>query len=121
MNSKIITLLKEWKKEQEKEFEIKQIKGTGFCFTKRDGGVMMPLCFNSYLRRFGKKYDLKGIHPHALRHSMASISIVNGADIVSVSRKLGHSSVGITLNVYSHASTEAMLRANSVLAEAIYL
>ena len=51
---------------------------------------------------------------------MASISIMNGADIISVSRKLGHLSVAITLNVYSHSSTAALLRANELLADTIY-
>ena len=51
---------------------------------------------------------------------MATISIANGADVVSVSRKLGHSNVALTLNVYSHANEEAQRRANDVLANAIY-
>jgi integrase len=52
---------------------------------------------------------------------MATISIVNGADIVSISKKLGHSNTSITLDVYSHANEEAQQRANDVLAEAIYI
>ncbi len=51
---------------------------------------------------------------------MATISIAHGADIVSVSRKLGHSSAAITLNVYSHANEEAQRKANRMLARAIY-
>ena len=77
--------------------------------------------FTAYLQKFGKKYNLPGIHPHALRHTMATISIANGADIVSVSKKLGHANTAITLNVYSHANEEAQKRANEVLAEAIYI
>ena len=82
--------------------------------------MMNPQAPTSYLIRFGKKYNLPGIHPHALRHTMATISIVNGADIVSISKKLGHSNTSITLDVYSHANEEAQQRANDVLAEAIY-
>lgn len=51
---------------------------------------------------------------------MATLSIANGADIVSVSKKLGHANTAITLNVYSHANEEAQRRANEVLADAIY-
>lgn len=51
---------------------------------------------------------------------VASLSIANGADIVSVSNKLGHSTVSITLDIYSHANARAQLRANEVLAAAIY-
>lgn len=51
---------------------------------------------------------------------MATLSIANGADIVSISEKLGHAEASITLNVYSHANEEAQQRANEVLADAIY-
>lgn len=82
--------------------------------------MMNPQAPTAYLNRFGKKYNLPGIHPHALRHTMASLSIANGADIVSVSEKLGHAEPSITLNVYSHANEEALRRANEALAQAIY-
>lgn len=82
--------------------------------------MMNPQAPTAYLNRFGKKYNLPGIHPHALRHTMASLSIANGADIVSVSEKLGHAEPSITLNVYSHANEEAQRRANEALAQAIY-
>ena len=40
---------------------------------------------------------------HGLRHSHASALIANGLDVVTVSRRLGHSSPAITLGVYAHA------------------
>jgi integrase len=39
---------------------------------------------------------------HALRHTHASALIAGGVDIVTISRRLGHSSPAITLKVYSH-------------------
>jgi integrase len=39
---------------------------------------------------------------HALRHTHASALIAAGVDIVTISRRLGHSSPDITLRVYSH-------------------
>jgi integrase len=39
---------------------------------------------------------------HSLRHSHASALISAGVDIVSVSRRLGHSSPAVTLTVYAH-------------------
>ena len=82
--------------------------------------MMNPQAPTAYLERFGEKYNLPGIHPHALRHTMVTLSIANGADIVSVSEKLGHAEPSITLNVYSHANEEAQRRANEVLASALY-
>lgn len=120
INQNVLDILAEWKKIQEIELKSKKISHTGYCFTKKDGNIMMPGCFNAYLNRFGKKYSIQGIHPHALRHSMATLSITNGADIVSISKKLGHSKVSVTLNVYSHATEEAQKQASTVLAKAIY-
>ena len=49
-----------------------------------------------------------------------SLSIANGADIVSVSNKLGHANISITLDIYSHVNAQAQMRANAALAAAIY-
>lgn len=81
---------------------------------------MNPNTITGYIRDFGKRYKIKGLKPHALRHTMATISIANGADIVSVSKRLGHCNPSVTLNIYSHANEEAQRRTAATLAEALY-
>lgn len=120
LNRPVLAVLAEWKKQQTILHFGQGIPLNGFCFTQDNGEMMNPQAPTSYLIRFGNKYNIPGIHPHALRHTMATLSIANGADIVSISEKLGHSEPSITLNVYSHANEEAQRRANEVLAEAIY-
>lgn len=120
INKAIADILQTWKREQAKAFLKMGIPQSGFCFTQENGEMMLPYAPGSYMARFGKKYNLPGIHPHALRHTMATISIANGADIVSISKKLGHATPSITLNVYSHANEEAIQRASEVLADSIY-
>ena len=120
LNRPVLTVLAEWKQQQALLHFGQGIPLNGFCFTQDNGEMMNPQAPTSYLSRFGKKYNLPGIHPHALRHTMATLSIANGADIVSVSEKLGHAEPSITLNVYSHANEEAQRRANEALAQAIY-
>ncbi len=39
---------------------------------------------------------------HDLRHTFASLLVAQGADVVFVSRQLGHANPSITLSVYSH-------------------
>ncbi len=51
------------------------------------------------LRRAG----LRSIRIHDARHTHASMLIAAGADVVAVSRRLGHANPGITLGTYSHA------------------
>ncbi len=45
---------------------------------------------------------------HALRHTCASILISGGADALRVQRQLGHSSVRMTLDTYSHLFEERL-------------
>jgi integrase len=52
---------------------------------------------------------------HACRHSHASALIAAGIDVVSVSRRLGHSSPVITLGTYAHLFRET----DTAAAEAI--
>lgn len=69
-------------------------------------------------RRIIKQMNLKYIRFHDFRHSHASILIGNGVDIVSVSARLGHSSVDMTLKVYTHllpsAERKALITINNL-------
>jgi len=59
---------------------------------------------------------------HRLRHTWASLSLAAGADVMTVSSTLGHSSAGFTLSVYGHAlpnrQAEAADRFDALLAAA---
>jgi integrase len=48
------------------------------------------------------KAELRQVRVHDIRHSYASIRIGKGDNIQDVSKQLGHSSVKLTLDVYSH-------------------
>ena len=73
---------------------------------------------NRFFQKFGKKNGIE-IHAHKLRHSFASLAIVNGSDIASVSEVLGHADKATTLRVYSHADEESKRRAAGIVAAAI--
>lgn len=120
LNQPVLNLLKEWKREQTKWLLSMGLPHTGFIFTQDDGEMLNPNAPTKYLSKFGKRYNFPGLHPHTLRHTMATVSIANGADVVSVSKKLGHAAPSITLNIYSHANQEAQLRANKSLEMALY-
>lgn len=49
----------------------------------------------------GKNY--KGLTPHMLRHTQATLLIGSGADMKTVQARLGHSDASLTLRTYSHA------------------
>jgi integrase len=56
-------------------------------------------------RRIVKKAGLCGIGWHTLRHTFASHLVMNGVDLTTVSKLLGHASISTTL-IYSHLSKE---------------
>jgi integrase len=45
---------------------------------------------------------LRRLTIHSLRHSFASIHMMNGTPITEVSAMLGHANVNITMQVYAH-------------------
>jgi len=75
----------------------------GLVFCNHDGSPLAPgkisVQWNRVIRR------IPGVPPvtfHSFRHCHASALIKAGVDVVSVSRRLGHSSPVITLKVYAH-------------------
>lgn len=120
INPQALAVLSEWRKEQMLFFFRLGIPQSGFCFTTDNGEIMKPGAFSAYLQRFGKRYNLPDIHPHTLRHTMASLSLIEGADMVSVSKKLGHCDPSVTMRIYAHSNEEGQRRANAALAQAIY-
>ena len=80
---------------------------------------MHPQSPARYMQKFSKKYGVPILHPHKLRHTFASIAITNGADVASVSEKLGHSDKAVTLRMYTHADQESMKRASQIFRNAL--
>ena len=80
---------------------------------------MHPQTPTRFFQRFGKRYGIKDFHPHKLRHTSASIAITEGADVVSVSERLGHSDTSVTLRMYAHANSESIRRAGQIVRDAI--
>ena len=54
-------------------------------------------CFDQAAKVVG----LRGLTPHELRHTAASLAVSEGANVKSVQRMLGHASAAMTLDVYS--------------------
>lgn len=68
---------------------------------------------------FVKKYNLKRISYHQLRHTHATQLIGAGADIQTVAQRLGHKDASVTLKVYSHFLKKADSAATEKLDEVL--
>ncbi len=71
----------------------------------RNVGNVMPksTLFNSFARIL-KKADLPRLSIHSLRHTHVVLLLESGADMKYIQERLGHGSMGITADVYSHIS-----------------
>ena len=91
-----------------------------YVFTQEDSfEPMHPQTPTRYFKKFGQRYGIKDFHPHKLRHTSASIAITHGADVVSVSERLGHSDTSVTLRMYAHANEESIRRAGQTVRDAL--
>lgn len=55
------------------------------------------------MRRICEANNLPGVKLHSLRHASASFMLAAGIDVATVSKRLGHSKVSVTLDTYVHA------------------
>lgn len=77
--------------------------GNNNVFTQWDGSPISPDTISHWFTKWISKTELPQITFHGLRHSSASILIAHGTDIVTVSKRLGHSKTSTTTDIYSHA------------------
>ncbi len=67
-----------------------------------DGGPLNPGTLSSRWRLFLRRSGLPHVRFHDLRHAHATLMLLQGVHPKVVSERLGHASVGITLDLYSH-------------------
>lgn len=92
-------------------------KETPYVFTNHWGKPMHPDSITDYLNKFSKKYDLPHINPHAFRHSLASVLLFAGTDIVTTSKILIHVKVSHTSDIYSHVIDDAKVKAAETITD----
>ncbi|MBU8967505.1 tyrosine-type recombinase/integrase [Bacillus altitudinis] len=82
-----------------------------------------PINPRNLLRTFDniiKKASLPKIRFHDLRHTHASLMLQQGENIKLISERLGHSSVKITLDTYSHVLPNMQKEASNRLAQQLF-
>lgn len=72
------------------------------------GKPLEPRNLFRILGRVCDKAEIAHINIHALRHAFATRALENGIPLKVVSDMLGHSSIALTADIYSHVSVETM-------------
>jgi integrase len=67
-----------------------------------DGSPVNPDTLSAAWGKFMRKAQLPYVRFHDLRHAHATFMLLQGVHPKIVSERLGHSSIGITLDIYSH-------------------
>lgn len=118
--SVVAELRTHWKQQQEERlgFGLGKAPGDALVFPKWDGTPRIPTTTSTDWTRTLAQLELPPISLHALRHTHASQLIASGMDVLTISRRLGHSSPTITLGIYAHLFSNTDDRAADVIERA---
>lgn len=84
-------------------------------FTDEYGRIPEPTNMNRALTKALKDAGLPHIRVHDLRHTYATLLLEQGVPLVTVSRLLGHGSISVTADTYSHVGEGMRREAADVL------
>ena len=87
----------------------------GFVFTEVDGSLLRQKGFMEEYHVFLKKYGISDIRFHDLRHTFATLLIEEGESAKVIQELLGHSTITITMDIYTHVSKKGKKNAISKL------
>ena len=75
---------------------------TGFVFTQSDGSPIDPDRVSKEFPKLVRAEGLPHLTFHGLRHAHATLALSAGVNPKIVSERLGHSSILVTMDIYSH-------------------
>ncbi|MGL5717767.1 MAG: tyrosine-type recombinase/integrase [Paraclostridium sp.] len=70
---------------------------------------------------FLKKHNIRKIRLHDLRHTHATLLVLAGVDFKTISHRLGHGDIKITLNRYSHVLDEMDKKASDNISKTLFM
>lgn len=86
----------------------------------RVDGPVDPTTYRWWLKRLCASAGVAYHPPHALRHTFASLAIERGVPLTDLSDALGHASIIVTGEVYSHFISRQARRTARALGDALY-
>ncbi|MFO7942997.1 MAG: site-specific integrase [Anaerolineales bacterium] len=86
-------------------------------FAEEDGSPIGPRKMQKAFKRALAAAGLPDIRFHDLRHTAATHMLANGVDVLTVSRRLGHTKASTTLDIYGHAVPGLQEKAATIMNE----
>ena len=90
-----------------------------YVFSDSEGKAIHPDCVYDLVKRIGKKIGRPDVTVHAFRHTCASLLLAAGEHPKVLQDLLGHSSITVTMDLYSHVMPGLRERAVSRMDEII--
>jgi integrase len=100
----VLRLHGEAQNKQRLALNLPAIVDSDLVFANWDGKPYQPNSITHAWVKLSKKHNLHGVRLHDLRHTMASWMLAQGVHPKIVQERLGHSSIQITLDTYSHVA-----------------
>ena len=88
-------------------------------FTREDGALIHPGNLSTIFDRLVRVSTLPRLSLHGLRHTHATILMGSSVPVKVVSERLGHATVQITLDTYSHVQPGMQAQAAAAFATAM--
>lgn len=104
LDPRTVATLRAWRKAQREE-QLAWGPGyqqSGLVFTREDGSPVHPTSLANVFDRLVRSSGLPRLTVHGLRHTFATLALQAGEHPKKVQEVLGHSSISVTLNIYSH-------------------
>lgn len=97
--------------EKNKQLLQHEYEDNGLIVCQNDGKPIRPVYFTKNFTRLIKANKLKTIRFHDLRHSCATLMLRSGVAMKTASQILGHSSISITADLYTHVMEDTKRQA----------
>ena len=92
----------------------------GFVFAAQNGSPLEERNVSRYFKDLLKKENLPDIRLYDLRHTCATLLLAAGENPKVVSKRLGHASITLTLDTYSHVLPDMQKQATDKLEKMLF-
>ncbi|PEL07789.1 tyrosine-type recombinase/integrase [Bacillus sp. AFS017336] len=108
LSEPMIELLKQYREEQKREQLLYEWNGGDyrFIFCHEDGKAIYHDTPSKWFKRFLQRHNLRFIRLHDLRHLNGTLQNEQGVDMKTIQKRLGHSKISTTLDLYVHSTQE---------------
>lgn len=120
--TEVFDILKQRKEDlaQHKEWLGSSYNDQDLVICRGDGSPIRPGNFTRGFKDFLSRHSMRSIRFHDLRHSCASLMLQSGVAMKTASEILGHSSIAITADLYTHVMQKTKEKAAAQIGEYVF-